>query len=70
VKHVAGRAGHERAPTLPEGLPELGDAHPKRGAAAGRRLVAPEVLEEPVVRDDLVRVEDEENEEPALAPSA
>jgi hypothetical protein len=70
VEHIAGRAGHERAPALSECLPELGDTNPERGAAAGRRLVAPEVLEKSVVRDDLVRIEDEENEEPALAPSA
>ena len=70
VEHVAGRAGHEGAPALSERLAELRDADPESGAAAARRLVAPEILEQAVVRDDLVCVEEEEREQRALTPSA
>ena len=67
-EHVAGWPGRQRgrAPGRGERLPQLRDPHPQRGAAARRRLAAPDLVEQAVLGDDLARVEQQAGEQRAL----
>ena len=60
------RAGRRRA----ERLPQLRDAHLKRGCARGGRPVGPELVDQPVTRDDLVRVQKQQRKQRPLTRSA
>ena len=69
-EHVAGRPRLEPFRRAAESLPELRDAHLQRGHARGRRAFRPELVEQPVARDDLVRVQEQEREQRPLARPA
>src|SRR5205807_6395651 len=60
---VAGRPCHE--PLRAERLPELRDVDLERLRRAARRLLAPELVDEPLGRHDAVPVEEEKREERA-----
>src|SRR5262249_8948555 len=63
ARHVAGCAGDERVAAT-ECLTKLRHADAERGRACSRRLVAPELVDEPVARDDLVGAEKQHGEQP------
>jgi hypothetical protein len=50
-----------------EHLPELRHAHLQRRDAGSGRLDAPELIDQPVARDDLVRMQEQESEQRPLA---
>jgi hypothetical protein len=55
---------------VPEHLPELGDVDLERGRGGLRRGPVPELVDQPVSRDDPVRLEEQEGEQPALLGAA
>jgi hypothetical protein len=65
-KHVAGAA---RLHPAAEELPELADVPVQRRLRGWRRRSAPELVDEPVDRDDLVAVDEQEREQRALLPA-
>ena len=70
AEQVARRLGFEPLPRRAERLPQLRDAHLQRGRAGGGRLVGPELVEQPVTRDDLVRVQKQQREQRPLTRPA
>ena len=53
-----------------ERLPELRDADLQRRHAGGGRPVSPELVHQPVARDDLVRVQKQQRKQRPLARAA
>jgi hypothetical protein len=74
LQDVTGRAGDERLLGGPvrasEQLAQPGDVAVQRRRGGLRWLLAPELLDQPVAGDDLVRVQQEESEKGAALPSA
>ena len=69
VDDVARRPGHDRLPACAERLAQLRDAYLERGRPGFRRLIAPELVDQAVAGDDLVRVQEEEREQGPLLRS-
>jgi hypothetical protein len=72
LQHVPGRPGDEPpvGARRPQRAAEAGHVHPQRVGGALRHPVAPESLGQPLGRDGLVRVEQEQREQHALAHAA
>ena len=70
LEQIAVRAGRNRAPVAGECLAQLGDVHLNRLHGRGRRPLPPELVDEPVARDDLVRAEEQHGEERLLLGGA
>ena len=64
VEEVTRRASHEHLGT--EHLPKLRDEVLQQADGCFRRFVAPELIDEPIRRDDLSRAQREEREQGAL----
>ena len=69
-QEVARGASHERFLRRPESPPQPGDVPLERSPRGRRRLPVPELVHQPVGRDDLVRLQEEEGEDGALPRSA
>ena len=59
-----------QAVRLVEESPQAGHVHLERVVDGGRRVIAPDVVDEPVARDDLVRVHQKDREQRSLLRSA
>ena len=70
VEHVPRGARAERGAVLPERLAQAGDVHLQRGAGGLGRVVAPELVDQPLGRDDAVRLEQQQREHGALLARA
>ncbi len=70
AQHVPGSSGLEHVAGAPERLAQRGDVDLNRLRGGLRDLLRPKRLCEPVGRDDLVRMEEQEREQRALAGSA
>ena len=71
LEHVSGRLGHEdvRVARL-EQLPNSRDEAVEGDGCGGRWAFPPQTVEQPIGRDDAVRVEREQGNERALLPAA
>ena len=67
LEHVAGRERDEQLGAGAERLAQPRDARLERAGVRLRGLLRPQLLDQPARRDDLVRVEQEQREQAALA---
>ena len=73
LEHVAGRPRHQPAAVRcrrPEQLPQPRDVDLDDLGGGGRRRLAPEAVDQPVGRDDLVAVQEQERQQGALLGAA
>ena len=66
LDRVAGRPGHDRL-ALAELLPQLGDVHLQRLGGGGGRMLAPQLVDQAVGRDDAVAVLEQQDGEQRAA---